>query len=100
MNLGRWSKDSFIVGLVGGSISLVAFYFLLNTIRVAIINHYENPYLMKPPTMQLITMAINVIIFRILVVNYDKEKTGKGLLFITVLATLGYFYYYSKFARQ
>lgn len=80
------------MGVVAGLISVVLFYFLLSAIRLLVINYYGNPYMLKPPTVQLLTMLVNIILFRLLIINFKKEETGKGLLFITVLVTLGYFF--------
>ena len=80
------------MGVFVGLISLVLFYFLLSAIRMTVIKYFGNPYMLKPPTIQLLTMLINIILFRLLIINFKKEETGKGLLFITVLVTLGYFF--------
>jgi hypothetical protein len=96
MNLERWNKDSFLMGIIAGLVSSVIFYFILNAIRFAVINYYGNPYMLKPPTVQLLVMMVNVILFRLLMINLDKEKTAKGFLFVTVLVSLGYFYFLFK----
>ena len=99
MNLGKRIKDSFAFGLFSGAISLVVFYYLFTWIRSLLIDYYGNPYLLRPPTIQLIAVLINIIIFRLLMINYKKEQTGKGILFITVIMTLGYFYLLNRFNK-
>ena len=89
-------KDSFIIGLISGFISLFVIYFVLTFLRSKLISYSGNPFILRPPQVQLITMLINVIIFRILIINFDKEKTGKGFLFITVIATLVYFLFFFR----
>jgi hypothetical protein len=101
MKPAKWIKDSFPVGLLGGSLSLVLFYFLLTMIRILLIKSIGNSNLMRPPTVLFLTIIINVILFRILLINLEKEKTAKGLFFITVIGGLSYYIYmqHSEFAR-
>src|SRR5436190_5338361 len=94
MSRARWIKDSFIVGLAGGAGALAFFFYLFSYIRSLLISYTGNMYMLRPPTVHLFALAINVILFRILMINLDKEKTAKGFLFITVLATLAYFAFY------
>src|SRR4051812_32678627 len=89
-------KDSFVTGLLTGAISMVLFFYLLSGIRSFIINYSGNLYMLRPPAVQLFTMIINVILFRILMLNYNKENIAKGFLFITVIATLIYFYIFYR----
>jgi hypothetical protein len=92
-------KDSFLVGMVSGLFSIFCFYFLISFIRNVLVNYYGNEAIMRPPVVQLLTMLMNVIIFRLLMINFDREKTGKGFLFITVLASLVYFFIYFRINR-
>ena len=95
-----WSKqnsDSFLLGLIAGLASLFICWFALRAIRLSLIDHYGNPYFFPPPRIELITILINVIFFRIMIVNFKKEKTGRGILFITVILSLAFFYLFFKF---
>jgi hypothetical protein len=96
MNSGRQIKDSFVVGLIGGSVTLVFFFYLFSAIRAMLVSMSGNLYMLRPPAVQLFTMVVNVILFRILIINFQKEKTAKGLLFITVIATLAYFFIFFR----
>jgi presenilin-like A22 family membrane protease len=100
MNLGKRINDSFAFGLLAGLISLVLFYFLFTAVRTLLINYYGNPYILRPPVVQLLTMLVNIIIFRLMMINYGREKTGKGLLFVTVLSTFIYFFIFLKLNRS
>ena len=85
--------------MLSGLFTLALTYFLLTWLRSLLIDYYGNPYLLRPPAVQLITMMINIIFFRMLIINFDKEKTGKGFLFITVMITLAYFFIFFKMNR-
>jgi hypothetical protein len=100
MNLVRRIKDSFVLGIIGGLISSVIFYYIMTAIRVKLIEHFSNENIMRPPVIQLLTMLVNLIVFRILMINLEKEKTGKGFLFVTVLLTLAYFFIYYRMRRS
>jgi hypothetical protein len=99
MSLGKSIKDSFVIGLITGLVSIVTVYYLVTAVRSLIVDYYGDPYMLRPPFVQLITMIINVIFFRVVMINYEKEKTGKGIFFITVMATLVYFFIFYRIKR-
>lgn len=96
MNLKNRIKDSFPAGLAFGGGLLIVSYFLFNWLRLLLIRFYGNPYLLKPPTVQLFCMVINVLVFRWMIINLEKEKTGKGILFVTVLSMFIYFFVFYR----
>jgi hypothetical protein len=99
MRLKKWNEDSFAAGLILGIISIPGFFALFYYIRKLVISTSGNDAFMRPPVVQLITLLINVLIFRYIMVNLKREYTGKGLLFITVLSTLVYFFIFYRFSR-
>lgn len=96
MHLKKLIKDSFVVGIFAGIVSLVFFYSLLTAFRTWLLNYSGNEMLLRPPAVQMIAMAINLIIFRLIMINVQKEKTGKGFLLVTVLLSLCYFYFFYR----
>ncbi len=96
MNWEKKIKNSFVFGLVTGLISLGIFYFMFSWIRTWISNYFGNPYMLRPPAVQLLTLLINIILFRLLMINFNKEQTGKGFLFITVIFALLYFFIFFR----
>ncbi len=97
-----WKKlpDSFIIGIVIGALSLVLFYMIFASIRSLLTDYYGDPYMLGAPRVQLFSIFLNVVCFRFVMVKTDKEKFGKGLLFITILASFVYFYYFLKFHQS
>ena len=91
MILKKPVSDSFLLGMLVGIITLLAFNFLINALRIFLVDYTGNPSLLYPPAVQLIALFLNMIFFRLVMVNLDREKTGKGILFITVLSALVYF---------
>jgi hypothetical protein len=96
MTLGERIKDSFYIGMLSGLITFILSFFMITYIRSLVVNYYSNPYILLPPSVQLLSMGINVILFRILIINLKRENTGKGFLFVTVLITLVYFFIFFK----
>ena len=96
MNWEKRINNSFVFGLLSGLVSMAVFYFMLSWIRSWIGNYFGNPYLLRPPAIQLVTLLINIILFRLLMINLNKEQTGKGFLFITVIFALVYFFIFFR----
>ena len=64
-----------------------------------VIDITDNAAILRPPFPQLLAMLMNILLFRLLIINLKKENTGKGVLFITVLLTLAYFFIYNRLQR-
>ena len=95
-----WSKlpgDKFILGLVTGIVSLAVSYFSLRAIRLSVVVHYGDPFIFPAPRIELICLLINILFFRVMIVNLEKEKTGRGILFVTVILSITYFFLFFKF---
>jgi hypothetical protein len=96
MNWKKWAKDSFVFGLITGAILLFVFYFIISQTRLIIAGHLNDPYIFLDPRSQLIAVTLNLICFRFLLLKYEREKTAKGILFITVISTFAYFLVHHK----
>lgn len=95
-----WSKlpgDNFLLGLITGMFTLIISYFSLRAIRLSVAEYYGNPYIFQAPRVELICILINILFFRVMIVNLQKEKTGRGILFITVILSITYFFLFYKF---
>ena len=73
-------------------ISLAIIFLILSCLRFLWIDYSENPFMLRPPAIYLISMLINIVFFRLLMINLHKEKAGKGFLFSTVLITFIYLF--------
>lgn len=96
MNLKNRLNDSFVTGLFIGGGTLVLFYLLVNLFRLLLIKLTGDNYLLKPPTVQLYSVGLNVLLFRWFMINLEKENIAKGILFVTVTCVLVYFIVYYK----
>jgi hypothetical protein len=94
-----WKKlpDNFFFGMLFGTISLFLSYLLVRGVRYGLVSYFENEFILEAPRVQLFAILINVIIFRLTMINFDREKTGKGILFSTVIMAFAYFILHSKY---
>lgn len=94
-----WKKipeDAFFPGVILGALLLAVSYGIFSLLRSVGVAYYADPYFFPAPRVQLFCIVVNVVAFRFLVVRFNREQTGKGLLMITVIAAFSYFYYYYK----
>ncbi|MEY4593628.1 MAG: hypothetical protein RIQ47_38, partial [Bacteroidota bacterium] len=77
--------DRYGLGIAVGMVIIPGIYFLLDTLRLKIGNAAGIIDFLPAPRIHLFTIAIVMIVFRLLMVNYGREKTGKGLLSVLFL---------------
>ncbi len=97
MSFNRLTKDSFLLGLLGGTASLFFFIMFISFIRKMVTLSMNDPTLFASPRTELLAVTLNVVLFRFLVLRFNREKTGKGVLFITVMITFAYLFLNSDF---
>jgi hypothetical protein len=93
----RIPEDNFLFGIACGLASMLLTFFAIRTVRLAIVDYYGDPYLFPSPRVELITILINILLFRLAIVNMKKDKTGRGILFITVISSMIFFILFYKF---
>jgi hypothetical protein len=89
--------DNFLFGMLTAILCLSISYFLLYGIRAVVVSYYGNPFLFAEPKIQMIAVVINIVVFRFVLVTFKKEKTGRGILFATVVLIFIYFFLYSRY---
>jgi len=55
---------------------------------------FNRPPVFQERTIQVIAIFMNVFPFRYFMIKADKEWIGRGLLMVTFVFGLGYFFYY------
>lgn len=89
-------KDKYVTGLLIGLVAPVVLYgliYLLDMLLFSIFNaHLTSQY----HYLYLLSIAVNIILFRYYFVSLKTEKTGKGILLITIAYILIYFFLYYK----
>lgn len=100
MKLKDRLTDKTISGIILGFILIPVFYLFALLLRFGIVTLKNDQYILLPPTTQLIALLFSMLAFRILMINWKKENTGKGFLIVIMLAVLSYFYVYFKLKHQ
>jgi len=79
-------KDNFWLGLLAGAASFGLFYLLLSLIPWESLGRFSTraPY--------LLAFIPGVILFRMMLVKWDLEKMGKGVLVVTIVGMLLVFF--------
>tara|TARA_B100001250_G_C19694226_1_gene741757 strand:+ start:868 stop:1128 length:261 start_codon:yes stop_codon:yes gene_type:complete len=81
-------KDNFFLGLFLGLFLPLILFILSGFFKK------ELKFALDDSTLYVISCIINLPIFRILILNFNKEKTGRGVLFSTFLLMFFYLYKY------
>ncbi len=87
-------KNDYFVGALIGLITPVIFYGVLYFIQLLLVrwgvwggfNPQENIY--------LLSTLVNILLFRYYFVRMKYDKTGRGLLLVTIAMILAFFYLY------
>jgi hypothetical protein len=96
----RRLPDSFLLGIFSGLVLLGLFYTVFAYIRIAIVNYYQNQFLLMAPRVHLFAIFMNILVFRFFILKTEKEKLAKGILLATVLTSFVYFFYFFKFHQS
>ena len=88
--INRLLRDSILSGMVIGIISITLDYFVLFNFDKGYQSFTDNSPLFLSPRIQLIILAINILLFRFMIVKWNREQTGRGLLLVIVIAMAGY----------
>ena len=79
-------KDNFWLGLLIGAASFGLFYLLLNLIN------WEKLGVFAERAPYLLAFIPGVVLFRMMLVKWNLEKMGKGILVVTVVGMLLVFF--------
>lgn len=79
-------KDNFWIGLLVGAASFGLFFFLLSLINWESLGTFSNraPY--------LLAFIPGVVLFRMMLVKWNLDKMGRGVLAVTVVGMLLVFF--------
>ena len=79
-------KDNFWLGLLAGAASFGLFYLLLSHINWAALGIFSQ----RAPF--LLAFIPGIILFRMMLVKWDLDKMGRGVLAVTVIGMLLVFF--------
>ncbi len=85
-------KDSFAAGVVYGLVaSLLALFSIIYFDNMIFIPEQLHQTL-YPPKLQLLLLAICMILFRLMMVNWKHTKAGRAFLFVIIVSALIMFF--------
>ena len=83
-------RDKFFYGVIFGITSIGLEYLLLLGLKMILESKFNSVHLLDSLRIAFIILAFNIILFRIIIVNWDKPKTGKGVLMSIIVAAVIY----------
>jgi len=84
----NFKKDNFFFGALLGLIFPISLFFFGKFLQ------YQIGFSFQESTMYAISCIINLPVFRLFMINFDKDKTGRGILFSTFLYVFYYLFQY------
>lgn len=84
-------KDSYLAGMLIAVLSIFLDYIVLLNIDKVIFRISDHHYL-SAPKLQLLVLAVNIILFRFLIVKWQRYQTGKGFLLVLLFCSGCYMY--------
>lgn len=90
-----FKKDTMLHGIIIALIVMVAGYFLLKYLNIWISDYFFNrPPVFRESTIEVISIFLNVFPFRYCMLKANREYTGRGILLVTFIIGLFYFFNY------
>ncbi len=92
-----FKKDSILTGIILGIVVTVGGYFTLFYLNIWISKYFfSKPPVFDKATVEVLSIFLNVFPFRYFMLKTDKEMIGRGILLVTFVVGLAYFFYYLK----
>jgi len=88
--INRLLRDSILSGMVIGIISISLNYIVLYNFDRWYQYATDNGSLFFPPRIQLIVLAANILLFRFMIVKWNRPETARGILLIVFISVTAY----------
>jgi len=85
-----FKRDNFWLGVGISAVLTFAVYFLIQLITILIAG--DKGDIFRNSTDQLLAICVNLLPFRYYIVRLKADKTAKGIMLITFVLALAYFY--------
>ena len=90
-----FKKDSMLIGIALGIVVMVGGYFLIHYGNIWASKYFFNrPPIFRDSTVEVLAIFLNVFPFRYFMLKTNKEYIGRGILMVTFIVGLAYFFYY------
>ena len=92
-----FKKDSLLTGIIIGVVVTVGGYALLHFLNIGASRYFfDKAPVFKESIIQVISIFLNVFPFRYYMLTAEKDYTGRGILMVTFIVGMAYFFYYLK----
>ena len=88
--INRLLRDSILSGLVIGVVSITLDYLVLYNFDKGYQSITDNSALFVSPRIQLIILAASILLFRFMIVKWNRPETARGLLLVIFIAMAGF----------
>ncbi len=85
-------KDNWFLGIIIGILVPAIIFAVLFLITSILDIHYPKKVFLKPKNIPLIAIFFNMIPFRYYMVNLKYDKTGRGILMVTIIYAIIFFF--------
>ena len=85
-------RDSLWFGAAMGVAIPFLSYLIIYNLNSYALKHFNKEQILTSGTMQLLAMSANIILFRLYMITWDKEQSGKGMLLATFLLAFLYIF--------
>ena len=95
--LNRLFKDHFLNGIIIGFIAIGIDYILLRGIEFIINKATSYGEILQNDRIFLIILAINIILFRFMMVKWNRMQSAKGVFIATIVGMIIFFLFKKSF---
>ena len=96
--LDRLQKDNLIIGVLIGLVSITIDYLILKGFN-KIFGYFGFTLILDSRLIAIIIFTFNIILFRLMIVNWKRSQNGKGLFISILMAVFIYIYRNSLFHK-
>lgn len=93
-------KDKFIVGFAWGIFLPVLTFFLVYLLDDWIADTKKRPYILRDDQKFVLSVIFNVLIFRLYMINWKMEKSGRGILAATFMYAIFYLIFFQLMKKS
>lgn len=88
-------KNSWILGIVLGVLTPLTSYAIMYYANIYISEEiFDRPPVFRDLTLRVLAVVSNILVFRYYMVNLKYDYTGRGILLVTFITVIIFFYLY------
>jgi hypothetical protein len=86
-------KDSWILGIALGALTPAISFCILYLINKYLATNHQGVAFLKDSTLHIVSIFMNVIVFRFYMLKMKFDYTGRGILLVTFIYAIVFFYF-------